>query len=103
MKSRTWLICLLVLGIAASVGAQGQLAEKGKALVESKKCAVCHKEGGKGKLMEKLTTEKNDAFLKESLVDPKKALGPKTIMPAYKFTDEEVQAVIAYLRSIAKP
>ena len=45
MKSVTVLF-LLLIGIAASAWAQGGSVEKGKALVESKKCALCHKEGG---------------------------------------------------------
>ena len=97
MKSKTWLFCLLILGIAVSAEAQGELVKKGKSLVEGKHCAICHKEGGKGKPMEDLAGGKTDAFLKEALTDPNKAIGPQVLMPAYKFTDEEVQAGIESL------
>jgi len=77
--------------------------EKGKALVESKKCALCHKEDStQGKPMEMLAGTNTDAQLKEAITNPKKALDPKVKMPEYKLTDAELQDVIAYLRSIAK-
>ena len=102
MKSKAWLFGLLILGIAVSASAQGDLVNKEKSLVEGKHCAICHKQGGKGKPLEELAGGKTDAFLKGALTDPKKTIDPKTIMPAYKFTDEEVQAVIEYLRSVSK-
>jgi mono/diheme cytochrome c family protein len=76
--------------------------EKGKALVESKKCALCHKADSKlGMPMDKLAGD-TDAKIKGALTDPKKTLGPQVKMPAYKLTDAEVQDIIAYLRSCAK-
>jgi mono/diheme cytochrome c family protein len=103
MKSVVTVLFVLLLGIAASAWAQGTAVEKGKALVESKKCAVCHKEGSKlGKPLEMIAGTKTDALLKEAITDPKKALGPQVKMPAFKLTDEQLQEVIAYLRSIAK-
>ena len=102
MKSAVTVLFLLLLGIAAYAGAQGDQAEKGKALAD-KKCALCHKEGGIGKPMAMLAVKQTDAFLKEAITDPKKAIDPKVKMPAFKLTDEELQAVIVYMRSVAKP
>ena len=107
MKSRVTVLFLVLLGIAASAWAQGGSVEKGKALVESKKCTLCHKEPepGKpvqGKPMEMLVGTNNDAYLKGAITDPKKTLGPQVKMPELKLTDAEVQDVIAYLHSIAK-
>jgi mono/diheme cytochrome c family protein len=103
MKSIVTVLFLLLLGITASAWAQGGSVEKGKALVESKHCALCHKEGGNlGKPMEMVAGTKTDAFLKEAITNPKKTLGPQVKMPELKLTDEQVQDVIAYLRSIAK-
>lgn len=102
MKSVVTVLVLLLLGIAASVWAQGDAA-KGKAIVEAKKCAVCHKPGSdQGKPMEQLAGTHNDAHLKGSIIDPKKFLKPDIKMPATKLSDQELQSVIAYLRSIAK-
>ena len=101
MKSVVTVLFLLLIGIVASAGAQGT-AEKGKALVESKKCAMCHKQGGDlGKPMEMLAAD-TDAKIKGAITDPKKTLGPEVKMPAFKLTDAELQDVIAYLKSIAK-
>lgn len=107
MKSIVTVLFLLMMGIAASAWAQGGSAEKGKALVESKKCALCHKapEPGKpvlGKPMEMVSAGKTDAFLKEAIITPKKVLDPKAKMPEFKLTDAELQDVIAYLKSVAK-
>jgi cytochrome c553 len=102
MKSIVTVLFLLLIGIVASAWAQGGSVEKGKAIVESKKCDLCHKEGSdKGKPMEVLGGD-TDAKIKGALIDPKKTLGPEVKMPAYKLTDEQVQDIIAYLRSIKK-
>ena len=71
------------------------------------KCALCHKEPvpGKpvlGKPLEMVAGGKTDAFLKEAITNPKKAIDPKVKMPEFKLTDEQLQDVIAYLKSIAK-
>ncbi len=103
MKSIVTVLFLLLIGIAASAWAQGGSVEKGKALVESKHCALCHKEGGNlGKPLEMVAGTNNDAHLKEVITDPKKTLGPQVKMPQFKLSDAELQDVIAYLRSIAK-
>ena len=103
MKSIVTVFFLLLIGIAASAWAQGGSVEKGKALVESKHCALCHKEGGNlGKPVEMIVGTNTDAYLKGALTDPKKTLGPQVKMPELKLTDAEVQDVIVYLHSIAK-
>jgi mono/diheme cytochrome c family protein len=103
MKFVATVLCLLLIGIAGSAWAQGGSVEKGKALVESKKCSLCHKEGSKlGKPMEMVAGTKTDAVLKEDITNPKKSLGPQVKMPEFKLTDAELADVIAYLRSLAK-
>ena len=64
--------------------------------------AIDGKGGKSGKPMNGITEGKSDEFLKGSLLDPKKTIAPDTKMPAYKFTDEEVKAVIDYMRSLKK-
>jgi mono/diheme cytochrome c family protein len=111
MKSLVTVLFLVLIGIAAFVWAQGGSVEKGKALVESNHCAVCHKEptpgkpmaeGVQGKPMEMVAGTNTDAFLKEGITNPKKVSGPKVKMPDFKLTDEQLQDIIAYLRAIAK-
>jgi mono/diheme cytochrome c family protein len=103
MKSKVMVFFMVLIGIAGSAWAQGGSVEKGKALVDSKKCALCHKEGSKlGKPMEALAGGKTDAFLKEAITNPKKAIDPKVKMPEFKLGDGDLQDVIAYLKSVAK-
>ena len=107
MKSKVMVFFMVLIGIAGSAWAQGGSVEKGKALVESKKCALCHKapEPGKpvlGKPMEMVSVGKTDAFLKEAITNPKKAIDPKVKMPEFKLGDGDLQDVIAYLKSVAK-
>jgi mono/diheme cytochrome c family protein len=102
MKFKVAILVLLLVSIPMSTWAQGGSVEKGKALVEGKHCALCHKEGSKlGKPMEMLAGD-TDAKIKGAITDPKKTLGPQVKMPAFKLSDAEMQDVIAYLRSIAK-
>lgn len=102
MRSAVTVFFLLLIGIAVSAWAQSGSVENGKALVESKHCTMCHREGGIGKPMEVLAGKNTDAFLKEVITDPQKAIGPDVRMPGFKLTDQQLQDVIAYLRSVAK-
>ncbi len=102
MKFKVTVLFLVLMVIVASAWAQGGSAEKGKALVESKKCALCHKEGSKtGKPMEMLA-EGGDARIKGAISDPKKTLGPDVKMPAFKLSEEQLNDIAAYLKSIKK-
>ncbi len=102
MKSVVTIMFLLFIGISASAWAQTASVEKGKAVVDSKHCALCHKQGGVGKPMAALVGTNTDAFLKGAITDPKKTLGPQVPMPTFALTDEQVRDVIGYLRSVAK-
>ncbi len=103
MKAKVMVIFLLSMAIAVSAWAQGGSVEKGKALVESKKCDLCHKpDSDQGKPMEMLVGTNSDTYLKDVIKDPKKVLKPDQKMPEFKLTDEQVNDVIAYLKSIAK-
>ncbi len=103
MKSAVTILLVLSLGIAGSAWAQGGSADKGKAIVEAKHCALCHKEGGTmGKPLDMVAGTHDDAYLKGALTDPKKTLGPTVKMPAFKMSDADLEDVIAYLKSIKK-
>jgi cytochrome c oxidase subunit 2 len=87
---------------------QADPVEDGKKIVEAKKCSICHAHEGKGgktgKPMAELAADRSDDFLKGSLLDPKKTIAADTKMPSYqgKLTDDEVAAVIAYMKSLKK-
>ena len=63
MKFKVMVLFLVSFGIVASAWAQAGSVEKGKALVDSKKCALCHKEGSKlGKPMATLAAGQDRRF-----------------------------------------
>jgi mono/diheme cytochrome c family protein len=97
------LIPFFLATFAIVTAADCDMAETGKALAEKDRCAICHKEGGLAQPLAGIAEGKTDEFLKQVLLNPKEALGPMTRMPNFDYTDEQVQALIAYLRSLSKP
>lgn len=101
----------LAVTLPSGLALAGDPVEDGKKIVEEKKCSICHKIDGKGgkigKPMEELAVGKTDEFLKGALLDPKKTIAADTKMLSYqgKLTDEQVAAVIAYMKAkaVAKP
>lgn len=101
MKSVMAIMFVLIIGIAATAWAGGSV-ENGKAIVKSKHCALCHRQGGIAHPLASLATNKTDAFLKGAITTPKKTLGPTISMPTFPLPDAQVQDVISYLRSLSK-
>ena len=97
-----------ILAVAVIARADDDLVAKGKKLVEDSKpkCQMCHQVDGKGgklsKPMDQLAADHPDDFLKGALLDPKKTIKADTKMPAYKFSDDEAAAVVAYIKSLKK-
>lgn len=107
----TLIVFAMLMAVATSradtAGAADPVAQ-GKELVGQKKCSICHAVDGKGgkmgKPMNGIAEGKTDEFLLGALTDPKKTIGADTKMPSYKekLKDEELKAVIAYLKSLKK-
>ncbi len=76
---------------------------KGKAVFDESGCATCHSVGGIGGQIgpsldavgNKLTAE----TMKEILRDPK-LLNPNTVMPPFEGSEEDLEALVAYLQSL---
>jgi mono/diheme cytochrome c family protein len=106
MKTKVFCLTLGLVGAFATAQAADDLVAKGKEIVVAKKCSICHAIDGKGgkigKPMNGLAEGKTEDYLKGALLDPKKNIAPDTKMPSYKdkLTDEEIGAVIAYLKSL---
>jgi len=93
------------------------LAAKGQRIAQEKGCFGCHSIDGNpgagpswkglyGKtetLGDGTTVTVDEAYLKESIVNPKAKIvkGFGNIMPAYEFSDEEMKALIAYTLELA--
>jgi mono/diheme cytochrome c family protein len=101
MKLKALLVIVMLIGFAAMVGAAGD-AKQGESIVKGEHCATCHKSGGMSPDLKVLAKGKTDEQLKNAMNDPQKVFGAGTKMPAYPFNDEQLQAVIQYLRSLSK-
>lgn len=99
--------------VAAGTGGDA-LAAQGKAIAQSRGCVACHSIDGKpgvgptwkglyGKteaLVDGASVKVDDAYLKESILQPsaKVVQGYAPVMPAGAMNDQEVAAVIAYIK-----
>jgi cytochrome c oxidase subunit 2 len=103
------------LATAAKPGRDSVL-EKGRQLVEQHGCKACHSQDGsaslgpgwKGlygrteQLADGTSVQVDEAYLKESILDPQARLvqGYPPVMVAYTLNDEELGAVIALIKSL---
>ena len=103
-------------GTAGDLAQTGDPAAHGKQLAESNGCLGCHTLDGNvtvgpswkglyGKtetLTDGTTAEVDDAFLKESITDPNAKVpeGFNPGMPPYQFSDAELDALVAFIKSI---
>lgn len=87
----------------ASQQAPDPKLERGKAVYNEAGCAVCHAIGNiGGKIGPSLDGigKKHDAKkLKEILLNPK-ILNPNTVMPSFEGSEEDLDALVAYLLSL---
>ncbi len=77
--------------------------ERGKAVYDETGCATCHaigKIGGRtGPSLDKIGSKYDAEKLKEILVNPK-SLNPNTVMPPFEGSEEDLDALVAYLLSL---
>ncbi len=100
-------------------GPKGTLIEEGKKLFEDLACIKCHKEDGSGRcpalrglfgqtilLTGGATVEADEAYIRESIVDPaaKVVDGYQPFMPVFKdkVTEDQLVALIAYIKSLPR-
>ncbi|WP_019141860.1 cytochrome c oxidase subunit II [Noviherbaspirillum massiliense] len=100
----------------SAVASAGGMAEKGRALSQSKGCVACHSIDGNpgvgptwkglyGKtepMADGSTAAADEAYLKKSIRDPNAQVvkGFAPIMPKIEMSDEEVNALVAYIQSL---
>ncbi len=102
---RLGLAAIIIAAVAVAGVAQdksGDWVTVGKQIVAQKHCAVCHVFDGKGGKIGKPMADsagKPDDILKAAMLDPKKAIGPSTMMPAVKLSEDDFKAVIAYIKA----
>ncbi len=112
-----WLATLPTFAETLTQSSSDGLTEQGKKLATSQGCLACHSvDGGKslgpgwkslyGKtetLVDGSTIEVDDDYLKQSIVLPKAAIvdGYPDVMVAYPLSDEQLDALLAYIKSLA--
>lgn len=93
---------VLLFGITGFAQDAAQI-EAGKKVYSEMKCAMCHKmEGVGGKIGPELSgvgSRKDAQWIKGFLKDPKSVI-PDTKQPPFKGTDEQLDALVAYLTSL---
>jgi len=87
--------------------AQQALAGHGRQIVEEKNCRSCHSIAGRGASgpgpnLNQVTERRTPDWLHRWLRNPQ-AIKPGTIMPTFGFSRAQIDALIAYLGSLAEP
>ena len=81
----------------------GDLTKAGQQLVADRACTACHKLGDRdGGIAPDLSFEgtiKDEGWIFDHFKNPRSVM-PDSIMPTFKFTDEEFKAMTAYLTSL---
>lgn len=100
-------------------GSKGSLVEEGAKLFQDLACIRCHKDDGSGRcpalrglfgqtvlLTGGATVEADEAYIRESILDPaaKVVDGYQPLMPTFRdrVTEEEVVELIAYIKSLVR-
>jgi len=87
-------------------GENADLLLRGAALAEARACRACHLIGGTGALvgpaLDQVTLRRPQEWLRRWLNDPA-GMKPGTLMPAYDWSDEEFQAIFAFLSQFQTP
>ena len=99
-----WTVFSVVLASAGGTASATPAVTSGRQLVKTLTCTTCHQQGGLAQALSAYAG-KPAVALKAALIDPKKALGPATMMPSYqgKLSPSELDAVVAYLEAGGKP
>ena len=99
---------LLLVTTGAWAEADSALIAKGETTFADKRCVLCHAIKGKGGTVGPLArgpdlntvgAQRDAQWLKAFMKDPK-AVNPKAKMMAFKGTEEELEALMAYLGSL---
>ena len=92
------------LTVAANLEVDEDMYQKGRAIYNQSRCVVCHPiedMGGAIKYVyapdhSKIASKVSKEWLTDWMKDPK-AYHPETTMPRYRFSDEEIEALVAYM------
>lgn len=104
MKSEA--VLLMAMLVAASVSlaqVESALIAKGEKVYAEKQCVVCHMirgKGGKvGSDLSQVGTKRDEQWLWTFIKDPK-SVNPQSKMMALKGSEEDLEALVAYMASL---
>jgi mono/diheme cytochrome c family protein len=109
--AKEWLMLMIAFVLVATESwaqADSALIAKGEAIFADKRCVPCHAINGKGGTVGPLArgpdlstvgAQRDTQWLKAFMKEPK-AVNPKAKMMAFKGTEEELEALGAYLGSL---
>lgn len=97
MKKSLFFLLVAIFSLAAPIAVWSN--GDGAALYKKKMCGACHGAGKTGGDLAKSKLDK--AAMIKFLKDPK-AAKPKTAMPAFKGSDEELASLVDYLLGLRK-
>lgn len=102
---------LLTFAAAPALHAQDKSVERGQKVYADQKCSVCHSIGGKGNAkgpLDNVGAKLSEEEIRQWMIAPrvmaeKTKATRKPLMPEYtKLPKEDLDAVIAYMRSLKK-
>jgi len=106
MKGMTPIILLALASLALQAPDPAKVTE-GRQLFEKNKCLLCHKLEGKGGslsvALDGVADRRDAEALGRILRDPETELKDSTAkvkMPRFPLTDQEIEALVAYLRTL---
>lgn len=107
MQNRSFLIftlsALLFTFSERASAADPAKTKPGEKLFAERQCSACHAIQGKGGPvgpdLTKVGTRRDEAWLKKFLPNPK-SVSPETMMPPFRGTQEELDALVTYLLSL---
>lgn len=108
MRNHSFFTFILVAFFAMAFTERASAADdakvkQGEKIFAERQCAACHAIQGKGGPvgpdLTKAGSRRDEAWLKKFLPDPK-SVAPQTMMPPFRGTKEELDALVAYLLSL---
>jgi len=111
---RRWIVPILALMHVGAADAIGEEAQ-GAALFKSEHCADCHKDTSsriaptlvglytsRVLLSDGTTVTADETYIRESIKSPKAKIvsGYKGIMPVVQLTDDQIDALVAYIKTL---
>jgi mono/diheme cytochrome c family protein len=109
MRKRAWMLSMLALAIGAPALAQSRpdakRIERGTAVYREQKCQACHSIAGAGNKrypLDGVGSRLTEEEIRKWIVAPRE-MNPRVAKRAYKLPQEDLDALVEYMKSLRKP